>query len=224
VRLRPVVGAGVVLVAVVAAVALLRTHPAPPGPEAAPPVPTSGPPPVVDARSVHLTSAFLHADQLPTDLRITADPGSPGGFQFRRYIEPELGLDDAKYSAQGLLVRTSDNAVLDHVTVTVAHLSDDDRQTGFGACEPTGSHDGSSCTQRVFPDGTKAKVVRNPAFAQSVASEVTTGARPGIQTQLDAVFTNRTLLVVTLDALNGAGIPMADADMLKLATIPGVAR
>lgn len=223
-RLRPVVGAGVVLVAVVAAVTLLRTHPAPPGQDVAPPGPTPTPPPVVDARSRHLTDAFLHTDQLPAGLRITADPGSRGGFRFERYIEPELGLDDAKYSAQGLLVRTSDDAALDHITVTVAHLSDDDRQTSFGACEPTGSHDGSSCTQRVFPDGTKAKVVRNPAFAQSVASEVTTGARPGIQTQLDAVFPDRTLLVVTLDALNGAGIPMEDAAMLRLATIPGIAR
>jgi hypothetical protein len=214
----------VVLVAVVAAVVALRSHPAPAGPDGALPAPTTTPAPVIDARARNLTAAFLHAGQVPAALRITADPGNSTGFQFERYIEPELGLDDAKYSAQGLLVRASDHAVLDHVTVTVAHLSDDDQQTSFGRCEPTGSHDGSSCTQRLFPDGTRAKVVRNPAFAQSVASEVTTGARPGIQTQLDAVFSNRTLLVITLDALNGAGIPMEDAAMMQLATIPGVAR
>ncbi|HEX5407340.1 MAG TPA: hypothetical protein VFX16_34135, partial [Pseudonocardiaceae bacterium] len=103
----------------------------------------------------------------------------------------------------------------------VTQVNSEDRKLGFGTCG-TIAHDGSSCTQQVFPDGTRAKVVRNPAFAQSVASDATTGVRPGIQTQLDAVFTNGTLLVVTLDADNGAGIPLNDADMLRLAMIPGV--
>jgi hypothetical protein len=211
------------LVAVIVAVVLLRGHPAPPAPNSAEPTPTTTPLPVVDARATKLTSAFLHTGQLPAAVRLAADPGDSTKFQFERYVEPEPGLDDIKYSAQGLLVRRSDNVALDHVSVIVTQVSAADRTLGFGACGTT-SHDGSSCTERVFPDGTRAKVVRNPAFAQSVASDATTGVRPGIQTQLDAVFTNGTLLVVTLDADNGAGIPLDDADMLKLAMIPGVSR
>jgi hypothetical protein len=216
-----VLGAGVVLVAVIVAVVLLRAHPAPPGPNEAIPAPTSTPPPVVDARATKLTAAFLHTAQLPTTLRLAADTGDSTRFQFERSVDPEPGLDDFEYSAQGLLVRRSDNAALDRVSVVVTQVDRADRQLGFGTCGFQ-AHDGSSCTQRVFPDGTRAKVVRNPAFAQSVASDATTGVRPGIQTQLDAVFTNGTLLVVTLDADNGAGIPLNDADMLKLAMIPGV--
>jgi hypothetical protein len=220
VRLRSVLGAGVVLVAVIVAVVLLRAHPAPAGPNEAIPAPTTTSPPVVDARATKLTAAFLHTAQLPTTLRL-ADPGDSTRFQFERSVDPEPGLDDFEYSAQGLLVRRSDNAALDRVSVVVTQVDRADRQLGFGTCGFQ-AHDGSSCTQRVFPDGTRAKVVRNPAFAQSVASDATTGVRPGIQTQLDAVFTNGTLLVVTLDADNGAGIPLNDADMLKLAMIPGV--
>lgn len=199
----------------VVAVVLLRTHPAPPGPNAAPTPTTS--PPVVDGRARQLTSAFLHDAPLPADFRFGQ------AFRFARYDDPEPGLGSSRYTATGVLIRLDRNAVLDDVDVTIAHVDVTDRTLDFASCDPRGGHDGSSCTQRVFPDGTRAKVVRNAAFAQSVASDVTSGARPGIQTQLDAVYANGTLLVVTLDAANGAGIPLTDADMLRLVTIPGVA-
>ena len=208
-------GAGAVGVAVVVAVVLLRTHPAPPGPNAAPAPTTS--PPVVDGRARQLTSAFLHDAPLPANFRFGQ------AFRFERYDDPEPGLGSSRYTATGVLIRMDRHAVLDDVAVTVAHVDVTDRALDFASCDPRGGHDGSSCTQRVFPDGTRAKVVRNAAFAQSVASDVTSGARPGIQTQLDAVYANGTLLVVTLDAANGAGIPLTDADMLRLVTIPGVA-
>lgn len=220
-RLRSVLGAGAVGVAVIAAVVVLRAHPAPPGPDAAPAPTTS--PPVVDGRARQLTSAFLHDAPLPANFRFA--PTSAGqAFRFERYDDPEPGLGSSRYTATGVLIRVDQDVVLDNVAVTIAQVDVNDRTLNFASCDPRGGHDGSSCTQRVFPDGTRAKVVRNAAFAQSVASDVTAGARPGIQTQLDAVYANGTLLVVTLDAANGAGIPLADADMLRLVTIPGVAR
>ncbi|HEX3650080.1 MAG TPA: hypothetical protein VHV49_16750 [Pseudonocardiaceae bacterium] len=218
-RLRSVLGAGAVGVAVVVAVVLLRAHPAPPGPNAAP-VPTTAPP-VVDGRARQLTAAFLHQAPLPVNFRFSTTAGQ--GFRFERYDDPEPGLGSSRYTATGVLVRVDHKAVLDNVAVTIAKVDVSDRTLDFASCDPRGGHDGSSCTQRAFPDGTRAKVVRNAAFAQSVASDVTTGARPGIQTQLDAVYANGTLLVVTLDAANGAGIPLDDADMLRLVSIPGVA-
>lgn len=207
--------------AVVAAVVVLRAHPAPPGPDAAPAPTTS--PPVVDGRARQLTSAFLHDAPLPANFRFAPTPAGQA-FRFERYDDPEPGLGSSRYTATGVLIRVDRDVVLDNVAVTIAQVDVNDRTLNFASCDPRGGHDGSSCTQRVFPDGTRAKVVRNAAFAQSVASDVTTGARPGIQTQLDAVYANGTLLVVTLDAANGAGIPLADADMLRLVTIPGVAR
>jgi hypothetical protein len=223
VRLRSVLGAGVVLVAVVAAVVVLRAHPAPPGPNAAPAPSTTTAPPVVDGRARQLTEAFLHDAPLPAAVRFATTPADQA-FRFARYDDPEPGLGSSRYTATGVLVRVDRDAVLDDVAVTVAHVDVDDRALDFATCDPRGGHDGSSCTQRMYPDGTRAKVVRNAAFAQSVASDVTSGARPGIQTQLDAVYADGTLLVVTLDAANGAGIPLDDADMLRLVTIPGVAR
>ncbi len=209
--------------AVIAAVVVLRAHPAPTSPDAALPQPTTSPtpPPVADARSARLTSAFLHTTMLPAGYRFAEDPGTHGAFRFERYTDPEPGLRPAQYAATGSLVRP-DNAMLDRVSVTIAQVARVDQRQQYGSCDPGGNHDGSSCTQRVFPDGTRAKVVRNAAFAQSVASDVIIGARPGIQTQLDAVFSNGTLLVVTVDADNGAGIPLDDEAMLRLAMIPGV--
>jgi hypothetical protein len=222
VRLRSVLGAGAVGVAVIAAVVVLRDHPAPPGPDAVS-APTTTAPPVVDGRARQLTTAFLHDAPLPADVRFATTPAGQA-FRFERYDDPEPGLGSSRYTATGVLVREDRHVVLDDVAVTIAQVDAADRTLDFASCDPRGSHDGSSCTQQVFPDGTRAKVVRNAAFAQSVASDVTSGARPGIQTQLDAVYANGTLLVVTLDATNGSGIPLDDADMLRLVAIPGVAR
>lgn len=210
-RLRTAIGSAVVLVVVVVAIVLLRAHPAPTtaSPTDEPPPPA----PVADARSVQLAQAFARTTQLPATYRFT-------NVHFARYVNDEPDLGPREYLATGTLVRRRGDVALDRVSVTVAHISQ--RDPGFGRCDPTGSHDGSSCTERVFPDGTRAKVVRNAAFAQSVASDVTSGATMGIQTQLDAVFTNGTLLVLTLDANNGAGIPLDDAAMLRLAMIANV--
>ena len=196
--------------AVIVAVVLLRAHPAPPTAADAD-TPAPPPPPVADARAAQLTKAFQRTTQLPATYRFDA-------IHFARYTNSEPDLGPREYLGTGMLVHG--NVPLDHVSVTVAHIARQDPD--FGSCDPTGSHDGSSCTERIFPDGTHAKVVRNAAFAQSVASDVTTGAKLGIQTQLDAVFTDGTLLVVTLDANNGAGIPLDDAAMLRLAMIPNV--
>jgi hypothetical protein len=220
VRLRSVLVSAVVLVAVIAAVVLLRANPGPPSPNSALPQPTT-PAPVSDARSVGLTKAFLHTTMLPPGYRFAEDQGTHAAFRFERYVNPEPGVSSTVYSATGSLVRP-DHTTLDRVSVTVAKVARQDRGLAFGTCTEGGQHDGSSCTQQVYPDGTHAKVVRNAAFAQSVASDVTVGARPGIQTQLDAVFHDGTLLVVTIDADNGAGIPLDDAAMLRLAMIPGV--
>jgi hypothetical protein len=221
VRWRSAIGSGVVLVAVVAAVVTLRAHPAPTTAVDADQTTTTAPP-VKDARSAQLTSTFLHTTELQPTFRIEGDPGTRTGFTFARYTVTEPGLDPSEYVATGSLVKTTDDTALDHVSITVARVRPRDLRLDFGRCDPTGSHDGSSCTERSFPDGTTAKVVRNAAFAQSVASDATTGARIGTQTQLDAVFPNGTLLVVTVDANNGAGIPLDDAAMLRLATIRGV--
>lgn len=209
-RVRSLIGSGVVLVVVITAVVLLRAHPAPVSDAAPSPPPPSVPQPTFDARSDQLTAAFTDVAQLPAGMRAM-------GLVFRRYADPEPGLDPTEYSASGDL--TVGGVVLDQMSVTVTRISGG--SLDFGTCDAT-SHDGSSCTEQRFPDGTRAKVVRNAAFAQTVASDATTGVRPGIQTQLDAVYGDGTLLVLTLDADNGAGIPLDDADMLKLAMIPGV--
>ncbi|HEX3590500.1 MAG TPA: hypothetical protein VHV74_12790 [Pseudonocardiaceae bacterium] len=207
-RPRTAIGSAAVLLAVVVAVILLRAHPAPPSPVQTnePPPP---PPPVADARSIQLTNAFQQTTELPASYRFDA-------VHFARYVSSQPDLGRHEYLGTGTLLHG--RVPLDHVSVTVAHIAQPDPD--FSRCDPTGSHDGSSCTERIFPDGTRAKVVRNAAFAQSVASDVTSGAKQGIQTQLDAVFSDGTLLVVTLDADNGAGIPLDDAAMLRLAAIP----
>lgn len=207
-RVRSLIGSGVVLVAVIAAVVLLRAHPAPPA--ALPPPPPATQPPVADTRSDLLTATFHDVALLPAGVRAQ-------GLVFYRYTDPEPGLAPTVYSASGRL--SVGGVDVDQMSVNITRISGS--RLDFGTCDPT-SHDGSSCTQQRFPDGTLAKVVRNAAFAQTAASDATTGVRPGIQTQLDAVYTDGTLFVLTLDASNGAGIPLDDADMLKLAMIPGI--
>lgn len=222
-RWRSLIGTGVVLVAVIAAVVLLRTQSPPQRVAAATEPPsTSVPPPVSDRKSARLTTAFLTTTALPPAYRFDSYPAQHAEFRFQRYVDPQPGLDPDVYEAIGLLVRNSDNARLDFVSVSVAHLSTRQDRDSYGACDATGFHDGSSCTDRVLPDGTHAKVVRNPAFAQSVASDQTEGERPGMETRLTAVYPNGTLLIVAVTSTAGAGIPLDDAAMLKLATIRAV--
>lgn len=221
-RLRSVLGAGVVIVAVVGAVIVLRTPPAPSGPGATVADETIGKP-VVDARARNLTADFRHTTQLPPTVRFADDPNTPPGFRFRRFLDQEVNHTLARYVAEGSLVRTRDNAVLDHVLVNVWRV---DGTTVIAAdlarCDPTAQFGGASCTQQTLPGGVTAKVVRNPAFAQTVASDSTTGSPPGMQTELQAAYPNGTLLTVTLFSMNEAGIPLDDAAMLKLALIPGI--
>lgn len=208
----------------IAAVALLRTHPAPPSPSALQPAPatTSTPPPILDARSARLTAAFLHTTAVPAAYRLDSHPSPHAEFVFERYTDPQPGLAADQYEATGLLLRNADDVALDFVTVSVARIAASTGRAPFGSCDATGSHDGSSCTERKLAGGTLAKVERNAAFAQSVASDETTGARPGIQTRLSAVYPNGTLLTVTLVANAGDGIPLDDEAMLKFATIAAV--
>lgn len=223
-RLRSVVGAGVLLAAVVAAVVLLRTPqttqvPAPAGVADSQPTP----PPVVDARAKQLTTAFRTTTFLPDTVRFASDPHSPPGFEFRRFTDVEVGHNLARYIAEGSLVRTGDNAVLDHVLINVWRT--DGRAINavdLAKCDPDAQFGGDSCTQRQLPNGVLAKVVRNAAFAQTVASDATTGSPPGMQSELQAAYPNGTLLTVTLYSMNEAGIPLDDAAMLKLATIAGI--
>jgi hypothetical protein len=222
-RLRSVVGTGVVIVAVVAAVTVLRTHPAPAGVADTTAVTAPVSPPTVDARARLLTSDFRHTTELPATVRFADDPSTPPGFEFRRFVDAEVGKNLARYVAEGSLVRTADNAVLDHVLVTVWRT---DGQTAtpaqLGQCGSSAEYGGASCTQQRFPNGVLAKVVRNPAFAQTVASDATTGSPPGMQTELQAAYPSGTLLTITLYSMNAAGIPLDDAAMLKLVDIPGV--
>lgn len=215
-RLRTALGVGVVLVAVVGAVVVLRQHQPPSGQSLGEALPA----PTVDARARQLTAAFGHTTLLPATVRFAADPNSPPGFVFQHYdIESAPGIRPVPYTAQGSLVRRADNAVLAHVLVVVQQA---DPRAGFGACYSTGAGNGPSCTEKVFPDGTRARVMRNPEFARSVASDATSGQPPGLQTELDVAFPTGTTMTVTLFSANGAGIPLDDAAMLRLATIPGV--
>src|SRR4030081_32712 len=119
-RVRSAVGAGVLLAAVVAAVVLLRDTSAPPGQP--PAVDTSVLPPapaVVDARARQLTATFRSTTLLPPTVHFIDDPNTPPGFVFRRYIDPDPGRTRARYRAEGSRPRRSDNAVLDHVMVTI---------------------------------------------------------------------------------------------------------
>ena len=214
-------GAGVVIVAVVAAVAVLRTHPAPTG--VADTTTATAPPPVVDARARLLTDHFRHTTKLPATVRFADDPNTPPGFVFRRFIDDEVGTKLARYIAEGSLIRTSDKAVLDHVVVNVWRT--DGRVISapeLAKCDSSTYFGGDSCTQQAFPNGTLAKVVRNPVFAQTAASDVVTGAPPGLRTELQAAYPSGTILTITLYSMNGAGIPLNDAAMLQLVTIPGI--
>jgi hypothetical protein len=218
-RLRSAIGAGVVIVGVVAAVAVLRVHPAPTGVADVKPAP----PPVVDARARLLTNNFRHTTLLPGTVHFADDPNTPPGFRFRRFIDVQVGHNLASYIAEGSLVRSTDNAVLDHVLVDISRT---DGRTFVAAdlakCDPGVQFGGASCTQESLSNGGLAKVVRNPAFAQTEASDSTTGSPPGLQTELEAVYPDGTLLMITLYSMNKAGIPLDDAAMLKLAAMPGV--
>jgi hypothetical protein len=223
-RLRSVVGAGVVLAAVVVAVVLLRTPQTTQAPQ-----PTGladsqpAPPPIVDARAKELTTAFRTTTLLPATVRFASDPHTPPGFEFRRFTDVEVGHNLARYIAEGSLVRSSDNAVLDHVLINVWRSDGRSfKAEDLARCDPDAQFGGDSCTQRQLPNGVLAKVVRNAAFAQTVASDATTGSPPGMQSELQVAYPNGMLLTVTLYSMNEAGIPLDDAAMLKLATIPGI--
>jgi hypothetical protein len=223
-RVRSAIGAGVLLVAVVGAVVLLRDTPSPTTGQP-PVVDTSVLPPapaVVDARARQLTAIFRNTTLLPPTVHFIDDPNTPPGFMFQRYVDPQSGRNLARYSAEGSVARRSDNAVLDHVLITIWRTDGHVPVSGLGECGPTVQFGGSSCTQQAFPNGALAKVVRNPMFAQTVASDTTTGAPPGLQSDLEEVYPDGTVLSVTLYSMNKAGIPLDDAAMLKLATIGGV--
>jgi hypothetical protein len=222
-RLRTALGTGAALVAVVAAVVVLRENPPPPGPSTvAEETSAPGPPPTIDARARQLTSAFVHSTVLPAGVRFAADPNNPPGFVFQRYdTNSAPGIRPVKYTAEGSIVRRADNVVLDHVLVIV-QANAGTNPTHFGQCYSTANYGGASCTEQEFPDGTRARVVRNPAFAQSVATEATAGEPPGLQSELNVEYLDGTTMTVTLFSMNAAGIPLDDAAMLRLATIPGV--
>jgi hypothetical protein len=223
-RLRTALGTGAVLVAVVAAIVVLRENPAPPGPTpTAADTTTPGPPPTIDARARQLTAAFVHATTvLPKGVRFADDPNNPPGFMFQRYdTNSAPGIRPVKYTAEGSIIRRADDIVLDHVLVII-QADPGTSPTLFGACYSSADYGGASCTEQVFPDGTRARVVRNPAFAQSVATAATAGQPPGLQTELDVEYLDGTRMTVTLFSMNEAGIPLDDAAMLRLATIPGV--
>lgn len=222
-RLRSGVGAGLVAVAVVAAVAVLRTHSVPADLPAGPSDSQGVAVPVVDARSRQLTADFRDTSLLPVSVRFADDPHTSPGFVFRRFADTEAGHLLVRYTAEGLLVRTRDDDVLDTVQVNVWRA--DGRAidaADLARCDPTALYLGPSCTQRSFANGMLAKVVRNPAFAQTMASDATAGSPPGLRTELRVGYPNGTLLTVTLGSLAGAGIPLDDAAMLRLAAVLGI--
>jgi hypothetical protein len=161
---------------------------------------------------------------LPGDVRFAGDPHSPPGFVFRRFVDPEVNLNLVRYIAEGSLVRTKDDAVLDHVLVNVWRPDGRSlRPVDQGRCAPDQELGGDSCTQEALPDGVLARVIRNPVFAQTAASDATSGSPPGLRSELQAAYPNGTVLTITLDSMNQAGIPLDDAAMLKLVGIPGIA-
>lgn len=219
-RLRTALGVGVVLVAVVGAVVVLRENQSPggqgPGDRTSTAVQTS----TVDARARQLTAAFGRTTLLPPTVRFAADPNSPPGFVFHRYdTDSAPGIRPVKYTAQGSLVRRVDGAVLAQVQVVVQQAGP---TAGFGACATIAVVDGPSCTDQVFPDGTRARVVRNPQFVRFVGSDATARQPPGLQTELDVAFPTGTTMSVTLFAIHGAAVPLDDTAMLSLAMIPGL--
>ena len=205
--------------AVVAAVAVLRTPSVPP----AGPSDSQAAVPVVDARSRQLTADFRVAALLPASVRFVDDPRTPPGFVFRRFADSEADGVLVRYTAAGLLVRSGDHGVLDRVLVNVwrtdGHTID---AADLAKCDRTAIYLGPSCMQGSFPNGVLAKVVRNSAFAQAMASDATTGSPSGLQTELQVAYPNGTLLTVSLDSLAGAGIPLDDAAMLRLAAVLGI--
>jgi hypothetical protein len=223
-RLRTLLGGGVVLLAVIGAVVVLRANPAPPGGSlVAEQTSVPEPPPTTDARSRQLTSVFGHITVLPPTVRFASDPDNPPGFVFQRYDTfSSPGIRTVKYTAEGSIVRRADSAVLAHVLVIVQQADPTIGASGFAGCASAADYGGGSCTPRIFADGTLARVVRNPAFAQSVATDATAGEPPGLQTELDAAYPSGTRLTVTLFSMNQAGIPLDDAAMLRLVTVPGI--
>jgi hypothetical protein len=222
-RLRSGVGAGLVVVAVVAAVVVLRGHSVPPDVRPGPSDGQGVVVPVVDARSRQLTADFLGTTLLPVSVRFADDLRTPPGFAFRRFADVEANRTLVRYTATGWLVRTRDDGVLDQVLVNVWRA--DGRgidAADLAKCDVTPRYVGPSCMQRSFPNGVLAKVVRNPIFAQTMASDAITGSPSGLQTELLVAYPNGTLLTVTLASVTGAGIPLDDAAMLRLAAIPGI--
>ncbi len=204
------------MVAVVAAVAVLRTPSGPSDSQVA-----AGP--VVDARSRQLTADFRVTALLPASVRFADDPGTPPGFVFRRFSDIEGGHVLVRYTAAGLVVRSADHGVLDRVLVNVWHADGHAIDAAdLARCDRTAIYLGPSCMQGSFPDGVVAKVVRNSAFAQVMASDATAGSPSGLQTELQVAYPNGTLLTVSLDSLAGAGIPLDDASMLRLAAVLGI--
>lgn len=227
-RLRTGVGAAVVAAGVVAAVVLLRSPSAqPPSPQTPVNQPQAvlGQVPVVDARAKQLTDDFRHTTLLPATVHFADDPNQPPGFRFQRYTDTDFNYNPIRYSATGLLVRTSDNAALDQVEVDLWHVTAEPgfTPTNLAHCEPDEEFGGDTCTQAELPHGIVAMVMRDPEFARTVASDATTGAPSGLRTELEAAYPNGILLTITVDSLNKAGIPLDDAAMLRLATIPGIA-
>jgi len=220
-RLRSLVGACVVVAGLVAAIVVLRAPPS------ATPASTAdsqtAPAPIIDGRAKLLTAVFRHTTLLPDNVHFADDPQSPPGFQFRRFIDVEVNLRLVRYVAEGSLVRTRDNAMLDHVLVNVWRADGRDLQpTDLAMCQQGATMEGASCTQARLPGGVLAEVLRNPVFAQTVASDSTTGSPPGLMSELQVVYPNSTVLTVSLFSLNDAGIPLDDAAMLKLARMPGI--
>lgn len=220
-RLRSLVGACLVVAGLVAAIVVLRTPPsaAPASAVDSQPAPT----PIIDGRAKLLTADFRHTTLLPSNVRFADDPQTPPGFEFRRFIDIEVNIRLVRYVAEGSLVRTRDNAVLDHVLVNVWRADGRDLQpSDLAMCQQGATMEGASCTQARLPGGVLAEVLRNPTFAMTVASDATTGSPPGLMSELQVVYPNSTVLTVSLFSLNGAGIPLDDAAMLKLATIRGI--
>jgi hypothetical protein len=170
-----------------------------------------------------LTADFRGTTLLPVSVRFADDPRTPPGFVFRRFADVEADRTLIRYTAAGLLVRTRDDGVLDQILVNVWHADGRGIDAADAArCDTTPRYVGPSCMQRSFPDGALAKVVRNPIFAQTMASDAIAGSPPGLQTELQVAYPNGTLLTVTLASVTGAGIPLDDAAMLRLAAIPGI--
>lgn len=225
-RLRSGLGIGVLVMAVVAAVAVLRTHSLPPPIPPDPIDSASIPIPVVDARARQLTAAFRDTTVLPATVQFDDDPAMPVGFVFRRFTETNpSGYGPQRYTANGLLVRATDGAVLDTIEVDVWPNSR--RRTPAAdlvRCEQDNEFGGDTCTQASgLPPGTAAMVMSDPAFARTAPSDSPTGSPPGLTTQLQAGYPDGTVLTITVDSVAQAGIPLDNAAMIRLATLPGIA-